>query len=385
LMGWITLADLGLTNSLVNVLATALAKGDGLTARKSVASAFFPMVLLGMFLLATSIISSFFVPWDRVLNIRLSSSLQQDTRMAVTVAMCFFAVRIPLSIPRCIYSAYQEGYLYQLWGGLANLLSLISLFIAQYYHANLPWLLGAFFGMVLLGDFFAGIDVFYFRQRWLKPEFENCDSILFRKLLKIGFQFWVSQISAICIFQTDLIIVAQLFGVVEVGTYGILLKLFSIIEIISSSFNTPLWPAYNEAHTKGDYKWITRTFWKSITLTTIWAVLAGIFIVMTSPILLKYWIGTTVSVQPELIIAMSFTYVFFSISQCISTASNGIGAIQAQSIIGPIAALTNVILSIVLGHKIGIAGITISTLICIILFSTIGVGSNLMINLKNRV
>ena len=85
-MGWIALADLGLTNSLINMLATSIANNDETAAKKQVASAFFPMIFLGTFLLITSIFSSLFIPWEEVLNIR-SSSFQQDTRVAIAVAM----------------------------------------------------------------------------------------------------------------------------------------------------------------------------------------------------------------------------------------------------------------------------------------------------------
>lgn len=381
-MNWISLADLGLTNSLVNTLSTALAQGDGKTARQSVSSAFFPMVYLGIFLLSSSIALSFFVPWEQILNIRLSSSLQQDTRLAITVAMCFFAVRIPLSIPRCVYTAYQQGYIYQLWIGLANILSLISLFVAQHYHANLPWLLGTFFGMVMLGDLLAGIDIFYVRQRWLKPKGAECDVRILRDLLKVGFQFWIIQICAICIFQTDLIIVSQLFGVVEVGTYGVLLKLFSTIEGVSSSFITPLWPAYNDAKARGDYKWINRTFRNSTIGASVWSISAGSLLVISSPILLRYLIGKDVSLQPGLPLYMLFTYVLLSTSQCVAMLVNGLGELKLQSLIAPISAVTNLVLSVVLGKAIGIQGVTLATAICILFFSIFFAGGDAILKMN---
>jgi O-antigen/teichoic acid export membrane protein len=384
-MNWISLADLGLTNSLVNTLATALATSDGKTARQSVSSAFFPMVFLGTFLLTSSIVLSLFVPWEQVLNIRLSSSLQQDTRLAIAVAMCFFAVRIPLSIPRCIYTAYQQGYIYQLWIGLANILSLISLFVAQYYQANLPWLLGTFFGMVIIGDLLAGIDIFYFRQRWLKPQLSNCDMGSFKDLLTVGFQFWIAQICAICIFQTDLIIVSQLFGVVEVGTYGVLLRLFSTIEMISSSFVSPLWPAYSDAKARGDYKWISQTFRNSTIGASIWSIGAGSLLVVFSPMILRYLIGKDVSLSPELPLYMLLTYVLLSISQCVAMLVNGLGRLKLQSFVAPVSAVTNLVLSIWLGRTIGIQGVTLATAICILIFSISIVGGDSMLRMKQIV
>jgi O-antigen/teichoic acid export membrane protein len=383
-MNWISLADLGLTNSLVNTITTALATGDGKTARQSVSSAFFPMFFLGTFLLFSSICLSFFFPWDRIFNIRLLSSSAQDTRLAISVAMCFFAVRIPLSIPRCVYTAYQQGYIYQLWIGLSSPLSLLSLLFAQHYHANLPWLLGAFFGMGIIADLLAGIDLFYFRQRWLKPQLTNCSFKAFKSLLKVGFQFWMAQICAILLFQTDLIIVSQLFGVAEVGTYGVLLKLFSMLDLIPSSFTAALWPAYNDARARGDYKWIEKTFINSTIKNSIWSITTGSMLVFFSPTLVNYLTGQKLFFSPQVPLYMMLTYSLLSIDVCMSTLTNGLGELKVQSFVAPIAAITNLCLSLILGKMIGIQGVTLATAICILFFSIFLVGGSSMLLLKRE-
>ena len=381
-VSWITLADLGLTSSLVNVLATAIAKGDGKAAKQSVASAFFPMVLLGILLLSLSIQLSFFVHWEEILNLRTTLNLQQDIRWAITVSMCIFALRLPLSIPRCIYTSYQEGYIYQLWMGLANILSLLSLFIAQSYQANLPWLIGVFFGVVMLGDLLAGIHIFYFRHRWLKPRFVDCDFDLFKGLLKIGFQFWIAQICAICILQTDLIVVSQLFGVAAVGIYGVLLKLFSTMEAMSTSFVSPLWPAYNEAKVRGDYKWISKTFRNSIVFASVWSVCAGGMLAVLTPSLLSHWLGKNHYYSPELPFYMLLTYALLAVGQCVAMLLNGLGRLRLQSFIAPISAVSNILLSFILGKTIGIGGVTLATSICILLFSIVLLGFDALIGVK---
>jgi O-antigen/teichoic acid export membrane protein len=368
-MGWIALADLGLTNSLVNQLSTALAKGDQQMAQRSIASVFFPMLILGAFSLGTPLVLAQFWHYPQVLHLQLSAAVQQDTHLAIMVALCFFAAKIPLSIPRCIYNACQQGYLYQAWMGCANILSLVTLLIAQHYHANLPWLLGAFFGAMLMGDILAGIDIFYFRQPWLRPQLAHYDWRLFQNLLHIGWQFWIVQVAALCIFQTDLMIVAHLFGVVEVATYGVLLKLFSITEAVSSSFINPLWPAYNEAHARKDDRWITKTFRNSLFFTTIWSLGAGSIIVFFAPNILQYWLGSDVYVAPNLPLYMLLTYTLLAISQCIAVLVNGLGRLKTQSIIAIASAISNLSLSLIFGGSIGVSGVTIATSISILVFS----------------
>jgi O-antigen/teichoic acid export membrane protein len=375
-MNWVSLADLGLTNSLTNILATAIAKEDRQTAKQSVASAFFPMVGLGIFLLVIALISSLFIAWEQVFHLQLSPANAGDTRMAIVVAMCLFAISIPLSIPRCIYNAYQQGYNYQLWVGLGNILSLISLFAAQYYHPNLAWLLGTFFGMKIVGDLFAGGHLFYVRQPWLLPKLANCNLDLFRDLTKVGFQFWIAQICSICIFQTDLVIIAQLFGAIEVGTYGIFLKLFSIVDVVSSSFLLPLWPAYSDAKAKGDYQWIQQKLQSSILAVSIWSIGAGGILTICSPIIIRHLAGKDLNFPPSLPGYMFLTYVLISLANTTAMLVNGLGELRLQSFVAPISAIANLLLSIGLGKAIGVQGVTLATAICTLIFSILLVGGN---------
>jgi O-antigen/teichoic acid export membrane protein len=377
-MNWISIADLGLTNSLVNMLSTALAKDDKQLAKKSVSSSFFPMFTLGLLILVLCSFLSLYTHMDQYLNLKISPSLQIDTHWSVAVAICFFAIKIPLSIPRCVFNAYQQGYIYQLWSGSTNFLSLLSLFVMQYFHANLPWLLGGFFGIIILGDILAGIDIFYFRQTWLKPKLKMCDMRILRSLLKVGGQFWIIQISAICIFQTDIIIVSQMFSLADVSIYGVLLKLFALVEGVSASFLSPLWPAYSNAKANKDYQWIKKTFWNSTFLALLWSMIAGSVLLFLSPFLVNSLLGEQVFFSMQLPFCMFITGVLLSASQSIATLVNGLGEIKTMFIVAPISAITNIFLSIILGQRMGIHGITVATATCIFLFSIMVVGGDAM-------
>jgi O-antigen/teichoic acid export membrane protein len=375
---WISVADLGLTNSLVNMLSFSLASNDKEASKKAVSSAFFPMLAFGLFLLLLCLILSVYSHLDKYLNIQISTSSQIDTHWSVAVAICFFAVKVPLSIPRCIFTAYQQGYVYQLWTGLTNFLSLLSLFILQYYHANLPCLLAGFFFFMVFGDILAGVDIFYFRQPWLKPKLRLCNSSMFHSLFKVGAQFWIIPICAICIYQTDIIIVSQLFGIAEVSVYGLLIRLFSLIEGVCASFLSPLWPAYSNAQSNKDYQWIKKTFRNSVIGSFIWAVTAGCTLVIFSPVLVNSFLGENTSFSIQLPIYMLITSLLLSVSQCIAVLVNGLGEIKTMFLIGPLAAMTNIVLSITLGKVMGIHGITFATAICIFIFSIVIVGGNVM-------
>jgi O-antigen/teichoic acid export membrane protein len=241
----------------------------------------------------------------------------------------------------------------------------------------------SFFGSLLLGDLFSALHIFAYRRPWLAPTIFNWNWPLAKYLLRVGLQFWVIQISAIVYLQTDLLIVTQLFGASEVASYGVTLRLFSIIGVVQIAFLAPLWPAYAEALSKKDSTWIIRTFKTSIVSSLTWSITAGLFLIQFSQAMIRHWVGVEAIPSYNLLIAMLATTVVASIGQCISMLMNGLSEIRSQVVIGCMAGLANLILSIIMGHLIGPPGVAWATGICILVFSVIFVGKSAAEQIKS--
>lgn len=384
LLSWIGIADLGLANSLTNALATADAKEDKQIAQEAVSSAFYLMLLIALILFILFLIIYPSISWERVFNIKLSPAKQE---MGISVFICWilFIIRLPLSIPSRIYGAYQEGYLYQIWSAVGSLISLVSLILAIHIHANLPLLIIAGFGTLLIGDVLSTIHLFCFQRKWLTPKCKYFNLLQCKWLLKTGIQFWIAQVSAILIFQTDLIIVSQMFGLSEVASYGITLRLFSLVGYTLGSFIIGLWPAYSEADARGDYLWISHTFKMSIFISFTWSACAGMLLIIFSPQLVTLLVNKEAVPDVSLLFAMLLTTVLFTVAQCVAMLVNGLGELRLQTILAPVSAISNIVLSLYLGHLIGVSGVALSTGICILLFSLGFSGSDIINRLKSRI
>jgi O-antigen/teichoic acid export membrane protein len=374
LLTWISIADLGLANSLTNVLASANELTERKKAREAVSSAFLLMVgiaiLLGfLFLLIYPI-----VPWAKVFNVT-SVEASRDAGPAVLAGMIYFIIRLPLSIPGRIYTAYQEGYYYQLLSGLSSIASVIGLIVTINLHANLFWMVLSFFCSLLLGDMISAIHIFGYKRPWLNPSILNWDWLQAKHLLKVGLQFWIIQVSAIVFLQTDLIVVAQLFGASEVASYGVALKLFSLIGVIQVAFIAPLWPAYAEAFSKKDVKWIIKTFKFSIWISLVWSIISGLCLFQFSQPIISKWVGPASVPTNSLLLAMLLTAILTSVGQCISMLLNGLGEIRSQVVISCCAGLSNLLLSVLLGKLIGPSGVAWATGICVLIFSLALIGN----------
>jgi O-antigen/teichoic acid export membrane protein len=367
-LAWVGLADFGLATSLTNILAADRGKEDRQQAQEAVANVFWLLVLLSLVASLGLSVAYHYIPWERVANVKTSEA-QRDLRAAVVTTMVLLILRLLLSLPKQVYSAYQEGYIYQLWSGLGSLLAVSGLWTAIYFKGNTAILLAAFFGLPLLSDLGAISHLFWFQRPWLLPVLRRFSWVKSKKLLATGSQIWVSQISGIILFQTEILIVNQRFGPVIVATYGTLLKLFSIVSFVQLAFIAPLWPAYCEAISKGDIQWVKTTFTKSSFISFIWAVIIGGITTLIAPKILNLWIHEPTPLSIFTYLALYLRTVLLSLDQCLGILCNGLGLFKLESIIAPGFAAVYLALAIKATNMIGIQGSAWAMCFCISFFS----------------
>jgi O-antigen/teichoic acid export membrane protein len=360
LLNWVGIADFGLGNSLKNTLAKASALDDVETPKVAVSSVFYLNLVVAV--IFTSIFFLFYpiVSWEKIFNVKSHEALLESNSVMIIVAL-FFSIRIVFSTCINIYSAYQQSYIYNFWEIISYLISIFGLLIAIHLRTSLPILIITSFGTPLVASFLSMIHIFYWKYPWLKPKLRYFKWNESLSLLKIGSQLWLTQIAGIIIYQTDLILVAQLFGSIDVAKYGISLRLFSIITIIQTAFTAPLWTPYTEAFYRKDYKWVIDTFKYSFLLNTLFAsVLSLIFIIWGRSIILFLSDQDMVPDQ-NLLLCMALTTVLTSFGQVAAMLLNGMGEVKIQFLIAPVSAIVNLIASLALAHYFGLIGISLGT------------------------
>lgn len=379
---WITIADLGLSNSLINALSIADGTGDRERAQQAVASAFWMSLLVAIVLIVAVLIAAPLVNWPQIFNV-VSTEARSEVTPALIVVLLFCALRLPASIIGCVYQGFQEGYVYQLWNGLSGLLGAAGLIVAIRAQAGLPWLAAAFLMSMLLADLLSAIYLFAFRRQWLLPRWKFFDWPQARWLLRQGSQFWVAQMSAVMMLQTSLLIVSVIFGANQSAGFGTTLRLFALIGAVQTAFVAPLWAAYGEAAARRDYAWLSLTFKRSVAISLIWSLPAAVAMFAAAPWLFKLLVTADVTADWHLRLAVMTTEVINSVARCVSTLLNGLGAVRSQAIFGPIGGAANLLLSWLLAKWIGVPGVAWATAICLSLFWLGVMGSDALTRLRS--
>ena len=359
IVSWFSFFDIGFGNGLRNKFAEALAEGQEELARIYVSTTYAILsIIIGVVLVFFVIINPF-LNWSKLLN--TAPEMAGELGILAEIVFVFFCLRFIFQLLTTILTANQEPAKASLFDFLGSLFSLIIIYIlTKTTSGNLIYLGTALsLAPVLVLIVFSA---WYFTHDYRKfaPSFKYVKFGHARSLMSLGIKFFVIQIAALVLFNTNNIIITQLFGPQEVTTFNVSYKLFSVVIMIFSIMATPLWSAFTDAYVRKDFAWIKTTLAK---MRIIWILLSLFTIVLLvgSPLIFKWWIGDKVKVPFALSMAMA-SYVIVYVWQTLHVfLLNGIGKIKLQLYLVIFSGLINIPLAIFLGKKVGLVGITLTS------------------------
>jgi O-antigen/teichoic acid export membrane protein len=375
-MAWIALADLGLSNSLTNAVSEGYANDRRDLARDSVAAAFWSLVGISVVLAATFFSFWTRVPWDRVFNVETAQA-RSEVGPAVAIAFAIFVLNFPLSIISRIYGAYQEVAFANGWAAAGNVLGLAALIAVTRLKGGLVALVIAVSGMVLLINAISAVWVFGWSKPWLFPSLRRVTWPAVRKLSALGSKFFVIQVAALVLFQTDNLIIAHYLGAAAVTPYSVTWRLFTYTMLFQTLASPSFWPAYAEALSRGDRTWVRRSFRLNFRITVVSTAALALPLVLFGRWLIDKWAGNAAVPSHALLIWMGIWGVIYAAMSTQSCLLASAGRLKAQMIYSILAAAVNLLLSITLVQSIGLTGVIMGTvgafLICVVVPQTLEV------------
>jgi O-antigen/teichoic acid export membrane protein len=377
-MAWIALADFGLNNSLTNAISEGYATDHRKLMQNYVASAFWS--LAGVAALLGLIFFSLWrsVPWDRVFNVQTAQA-RTEVGPAVAIAFVIFVLNFPFSTIAKIYGAHQEVATANAWAAAGNVLGLMALVAVTQFKGGLTSLVIAMSGTVLLVNVISAAWVFGRSKPWLFPRLGRVSWAAIQRLGSVGGMFFVIQIAALVLFQTDNLIIAHYLGAAAVTPYSVTWRLFTYTTLFQILASPSFWPAYAEALSRGDRVWVRRSFRLNFRIALLSTAALALPLVLFGRWLIDKWAGKAAVPSQALLLWMgiwSVIYVAMSTQSCLLAST---GRLKAQMVYSMLAAIVNLLLSITLVQRIGLTGVIMGTvgafLICVVLPQTLQVKS----------
>lgn len=355
-------ADFGLGNGLMNAVTRLEAQGERDQLRGYVATALVVLGGLATLLAVFAVLAAPYVPWGYLLAVDPRGVSTSELNGAMCAFLVCVALGLPTTVIQRVQLGLQLGYQASLWQLAGTAAGLLALLAAVVSGASLAWLILAWLGTpsVVLA-----VSAWFFWNHQ-RPEFRPALSLArvphARELAVTGFLFFLVQVGAALAYASDNVIIAHVLGAGAVAQYSVASRLFEGIVMMSTLLVTPLWPAYADAHARGDAAWIKRALVRSLGLTALGTAVLSVLLVAAGNPLLSVWLGKTVPYSFALFAGCAAWAIVKATGGALAMFMNGLGWIGMQAVLAPIFACAAVAAKVVLAQRLGTIGIPLALL-----------------------
>jgi O-antigen/teichoic acid export membrane protein len=289
IFNWFSLFDIGLGHGLRNRLVESLAKKDILKARTYISTTYAILIIIFASVFLLFWIINQFLDWTILLNTEVD--YREELSLLASFVFFFFCTRFITNLIGNIALARQEPALSELINVSGRIISLLVIYLLTVLTEGRLLYVGITLTSIpVITSFFMSIVIFRTKYKDLRPAFSLINFKELKNILSLGIRFFIIQIAAIVFYQTNNIIIAQLFGPEEVTPYSIAFQYFSIASLTFTIILTPYWSAFTEAFTIGDINWIKKVM-KNLKYLWIVMVCCVFILFMISEFVIKFWIG----------------------------------------------------------------------------------------------
>lgn len=363
IIGWFSFFDIGLGNGLRNHFAQSLAEGKTELAKKYVSTTYAILSGIIVIVLLLFYFINYFLDWNKILNTSDGQFSVGELSNLALIVFTFFCLRFVFALISTILKADQQPAKASLLDLIGQFLSLVVIFILTRTTEGSIIYLGITISAVPVLTLIAANFFFYSKKyKPYRPDFKYIDFSQGRSLFNLGLKFFLIQIAAVLLYQTNNIVILQVSGATEVTYYNVVYRYFSVLIMGFSIIITPFWSAFTDAWHKSDLTWI-HNIMKNLYKVFIVILVVSIIMLVFSNYIYHLWIGKDMNI-PFVISFLVLIATLINIWNGIfSQFLNGVGKVRVQLIIGLAAAVINVPLSIFLGLKMGIQGVLIANII----------------------
>ena len=361
IIGWFGFFDIGFGNGLRNKFAEALAKEDKEQARIYVSTTYAILSIIIAVVLLLFFCINPFLNWATILN--APAAMGDELRTLALIVFVFFCIQFVLQLITTIITANQQPAKASAFNLLGSVFSLVVIYtLTRTTSGNLLYLgLALGFAPILV----LAVSTFWFfrtEYRWCEPSVKHVKFRYARDLMNLGFKFFIIQIAFVVLYQTDNIIIAQLFGPTEVTPYNIAYKYFGVIPMLFGIIITPFWSAFTESWIKQDLSWIRSTMKK---LRLFWLLLCAVALVMllSAGFVYGIWIGDAVLIPFSMSSVMAIYVLVNAWNGIYSQFLNGVGKIKIQLYASIFGVLLNIPVALLLGKAIGVSGVVLANVL----------------------
>jgi len=361
-------SDVGLGNGTKNLLTECITKNDFDSARRVVSTAYFSISGISLSFIILILIFGFKIKWGALIN--APSYLNSELSYLFIILIVFFCIQLILKLLNSIFEAIQMAAYSNLVYTLGQFLAFIGVYIISKIHPNAPLITyGLIISFAPVFTLFIATIIFFSKNKYkITPSIRFFDMKYVKDLYLLGAKFFVIQITALVLYQSNNLIIAHVCGANDVAVFNIVYKYAGLTQMLFLMMLAPIWAASTEAYHRADFQWMKKTIKR---LNLVLSLFIGVALIqfLLSKKIYMYWIGETYNIDFKITFGILIYFVLSMRSGLYCTIINGIGKIQFQFFMTLLQVFIHIPLAIFLGKLFGLLGVISSMSIIMFLNS----------------
>ncbi|MFP5227251.1 MAG: lipopolysaccharide biosynthesis protein, partial [Acidobacteriota bacterium] len=348
---WITISsavtmffilDIGIANTLTNLISEAYAKQDRELAASGFATAFWLISAIALILGALGWTFWPYIHWTSLLHVQ-SSEFARVTSTAVAAAFVMFLFSFPAGLAGKVLAGYQELHTANIFAAVGSIAGLLSVVAVIHFRGTLSTLVAVYAGSAAAANLLCLGWICLVHMPWLRPRFSLIRRNLIGRIFHSGGQFFIIQIAGLIIFNSDNLVISHYLSPDHVTPYNVTWKLANYLTAVQVLLFPALWPAYSEAFARGDMGWIRAAYARNRRITVGVLILGCIILLGAGRGIIRLWAGAAAVPPMGLICLMCvwmIIYAFTTNQSCLMGATTRVKRQATFSIIGAVVNLT---------------------------------------------
>ncbi len=345
---WMTVVvDFGVGQALLTVVAQNVARGDIIEVRRQIGAALVVSLVLS---LAGTILAVTIIP-------RVASPQVAD---AYLIAAVLLSINIPLSLTGNVWTGLQRFHMTSAWESFQTVVTVCGLFVLTRFSTDTRYYVAVTAGGLLIANVASTINL-YSRYPELLPSLRLPSASRCLALMQRGAPFFILSVAATLAVNLDSVIALSRLGPDAASRMAVAqracLTALGLLFVVTQ----PLWPAFTDAATRGDYVWVRRGLLRGAVVVTLCTVSGGAILILFGQPLLDLWMGGGMKLGQDVLWAMSAWIAVLSLGRIVDVLLNGLGAVWFQARVAIAYSALAFLLKFQLAPHFGVAGILAAT------------------------
>lgn len=358
-MAVLSLADGGISNSLVTSVAASEARGDRFAVRQLLTNAAMVVGLVALALLPVGAAIAWGMDWRAVFSLRTARAVA-EAPWIVFLVVASTALNLWVNVFVRLRYGLQKIVHASLWELIALASSLPAFFLCLLLDQGTPALV---FTLAVLPAIVRGLGGWMFLrgQADLWPARGLLSRSVQKGLLGAGSMYLLLEIAVALAVTSDQFFIASLVSASAVPPYTVFYRLYSLPFVLVGLVFQTLWPAYARAAVHGEFAWIRRSFFTSIAAAGSFALVAASFLSVAHPWVTRLWLGNALVPVAWLVPGMAVYCVVAVLELGGRNLLYSLDRRRALIVLSLAMMVVNVTLKLILLPRMGAAGAIVAT------------------------